>query len=99
VIDDFVCRSLWGSEPYGFSYRPSLGAAGGILTLWNSNEVDVQVSMSFENVLIIKGRFIKSGVAFAIANVYAPCDNGGRVHLWERIEALIVNDIGSAWQF
>jgi len=96
VIDDFACRSLWGSETYGFSYRPSLRAAGGILTLLNSNDVDVQVSTSFENVLTIKGRFIKSGVAFAIANIFAPYDNGGRVHLWERIAALIANGIGSA---
>jgi exonuclease III len=97
VVDDFVCRSLWGGESYGFSYRPSLGAACGILTLWNSKEVDVFMSMSFENVLIIKGRFLKSGVDFAIANVYAPCDNVGREHLWERVAALIHNDEGRAW--
>jgi len=75
-FDDFVCRSLWGSESVGYSYRPSIGAVGGIITLWNSFEVDVSVTMSFENVLIIKGRFLNSGVDFAIVNVYAPCDSG-----------------------
>lgn len=96
-IDDNTCRSLWGSESVGYSYRPSIGAAGGIITLWSSLEVDVSVTMSLENVLIIKGRFLNSGVDFAIANVYAPCDSGGRACLWERIVTQIENDVGRAW--
>jgi len=28
-VDDFICSSLWGSSPYGFSFRPSVGASGG----------------------------------------------------------------------
>lgn len=50
VVDIFMCRSLWGSEAYGYLYRLSMGAAGGILSIWNSSEVDVHVSMSFDNV-------------------------------------------------
>lgn len=92
-----MCRSCWGGESYGFSYRPSLGAAWGTLTLWNSSEVDVFMSMSFENVLIIKGRFLKHSVEFAIANVYASFDNGSGEHIWQRLEALIHNDEGRAW--
>ena len=97
VVDDFVYCSLWGFESYGFSYCPSMREAGGILTLWNSSEVNLHVSMSFENVLIIKGRFIKSVVDFAIANVYVPYDNGGREHLWERLTDLIQTDVRRAW--
>ena len=55
------------------------------------------VSMSLDHVLIIKGRFIKSGYDFVIANVYAPCDVGGHNSLWERLSALIQNDFTSVW--
>jgi len=96
-FDDNACRSLWGSESAGYSYRPSNGVVGGIITLWKSIEVDVSVTMSLENVLIIKGCFINSGVDFAIVNVYAPCDSGGRACLWERILTQTQNDVGCAW--
>lgn len=41
-IDDSVCDfSLWGSKEFGFSFRPSMGTSGGILTLWDASEVEV----------------------------------------------------------
>jgi exonuclease III len=36
VCDDFLCSSAWGSSPLGYSYRPSVGASGGLLTLWDT---------------------------------------------------------------
>lgn len=97
VVDDFLCRSLWGSSAVGFSFKPSVGAAGGILTLWDIGEVDICLSMSFENCLVVKGRFIKSNLDFSLVNVYAPCDSGGRQVLWERLGGLISNDIEVSW--
>ena len=40
--------------------------------------MDVWVTMSFENILIINGRFIKNDYEFAIANFYVICDSGQR---------------------
>lgn len=33
-LDDFVCSSLWGSSPHVYSFRPSVGALGGLLIMW-----------------------------------------------------------------
>lgn len=33
VIDDFVSMYLWGSPEIGYSFRPFVGASGGLLTL------------------------------------------------------------------
>jgi exonuclease III len=33
TCDDFVCASVWGTSPHSFSFRPSVGASGGILTV------------------------------------------------------------------
>jgi len=38
LVEDFVIRTLWGSDLCGFSYSTYVGASGDILTLW---EVDV----------------------------------------------------------
>jgi len=71
VVDDVACGSLWGLSSVGYSYRPSIGGSGGILSLWDTDEVEVWFSSSFDNVLIIKRRFLKNNIEFDIANVYA----------------------------
>jgi hypothetical protein len=39
--DDFLGTSLWGNTPCDFSYRPSVEASGGLLTVWDTSEVEV----------------------------------------------------------
>jgi len=41
VIDGAMGASLWGDPNHGFSYRPSLGASGELLTMWDISEVEV----------------------------------------------------------
>jgi hypothetical protein len=33
VCDALLCASIWGNTPFGFSFRPSDGASGGLLTI------------------------------------------------------------------
>ncbi|PNY14688.1 cysteine-rich receptor-like protein kinase, partial [Trifolium pratense] len=89
ACDDFTCSSLWGNSPHVFSYRPSVGASGGLLTLWDSSEVEVWTSESYENVLWCHGRFIRYGEEFYLANVYAPCDPGAKQVLWDSLSVKI----------
>ncbi|MCI74823.1 cytochrome P450, partial [Trifolium medium] len=62
--DDFFCDSLWGSSPHAYSYRPSAGASGGLLVMWDTVEVDVWSYASFNHVVRIHGRFVKSNEEF-----------------------------------
>jgi exonuclease III len=92
TCDVFLCSSLWGNSSHAFSYQPSVGASGGLLTLWDPSEVEVWSSESRDYVLWCHGRFISSGEEFFVANVYVPCDDGAKQRLWdslsERIQAL-----------
>ncbi|CAJ2641817.1 unnamed protein product [Trifolium pratense] len=85
ICDVLLCSNLWGSTCHGFSYRPSVGASGGILTMWDSSEVEMWWTESREHVLWCHGRFIKSGEEFFVANIYAPCDDLVKQRLWESI--------------
>lgn len=76
---------LWGSSAVSFSFRPSQGASGGLLTLWDNTEVEVGSSISFPHSLIINGRFIKSNEEFYLFNIYAPCDAAARRILWDSL--------------
>jgi exonuclease III len=82
TCDNSLCLSLWGNSPHAFSFRPSAGASGGILTLWDSSEVEVWTSESRDHVLWCHGRFITSGEEFHVVNVYAPCEEGAKQRLW-----------------
>lgn len=59
VVDEFLCMSLWGSTPMAFSFKSSIGASGGILTLWDSSVLDVWLSVNINNFLLVKGSLKK----------------------------------------
>jgi hypothetical protein len=47
-----VCKSLWGDKFVDISFQPSLGASRGLVSMWDTNEVEVWSSMSFDHVLV-----------------------------------------------
>ncbi|GAU36101.1 hypothetical protein TSUD_277120 [Trifolium subterraneum] len=61
----------------------------GLLTIWDSSEVEVWSSENRDHVLRCHGRFTKSGEEFVVANVYAPYDDGAKLGLWGSLSARI----------
>jgi len=94
-IDNFVCSTLWGTSPHGYSFRPSVGASGGLLIMWAKGEVNFFSSFCFDHVLEVCGRLLKSNVDFVLFNVYAPCDARGQNVLWESLTNILANFDGS----
>jgi exonuclease III len=84
VLDDYVCKAMWGDVNVDFSFQPSVGASGGLAIIWDTNEVEVWSSMSLDHVLVVDGKFVKSGEHFVLFNVYAPCDVNRQEALWEK---------------
>jgi len=89
MCDEMLCNSLWGGTTHSFSYRPSVGASGGLLTSWNTSLVDVWSIVSVDNVVMIHGRFVQSNEEFYLLNVYATCDNGAKQLLWDRLSLML----------
>jgi len=85
LCDVGLATSLWGDPSCFFSFRPSQGASGGILSVWDTAEVEVWSSVSCDHTLIIHGRFIKSNEEFYLFNIYAPCDVAARKLLWDSL--------------
>ena len=90
LIDDFLCTSLWGPTNYDFSYSPSVGASGGMVTIWDTSGVEVLLTVRGEHFLMIHGRFIKSNEKFYIFNVYAPCDRSAKQALWTSLSSRLL---------
>ena len=85
--DDFLCSSVWGPASHAYSYRPSIGASGGLLLVWDTSELEVWASVSGDHFLMIHGRFIKSSEEFYLFNVYAPCDYSAKQVFWSSLSA------------
>lgn len=85
VVNDMVCKAIWNDNNVDFSYQPSIGASGGLITLWNCNEVEVWFSFNMDHLLGIQGQFVKTGEKFTLLNVYALCDPYRQQMLWQNI--------------
>jgi len=94
LFDTQVCRAMWGDVDVDFSFQPSLGASGGLVTMWDKKEVEVWSSMSFEHVLVILGRFVMTREHFVLFNVYAPCDVVHQKALWNNISIRLNSFVG-----
>jgi len=92
VLTDQVIKTVWGDNPCGYSFPPSIGASGGLVTVRDSTRVNVWSSMSFGHVLVIKGTVILTAEDFVIINVYAPCDLVGKKLLWNSLNSLVLNN-------
>lgn len=91
-VIDVMCASLWGSSTQSYSFRPAVGASGGLLIMWDSSVVEVWSSFSMQHVLIIHGRFTDYNDEFYLFNIYAPCDNGAKQLLWNSL-----SDSSKSW--
>ena len=89
VFDNTVCKFIWGDVKADFSFQPSVGASGGLITIWDVTEVKVWATMSFDHVLVILGCFLKTGHRFAVFNVYAPCDASRPHVLWNNLSIIL----------
>ncbi|GAU46317.1 hypothetical protein TSUD_243380, partial [Trifolium subterraneum] len=97
VVDIDLIRFLWGSDAVNFSFQPSVGASGGIITIWDPSSVCVLFTISLQHCVIIGGRFIKDNFPFCFANVYAPSEASGRALLWQALEGKISHFVNMAW--
>ena len=85
VCDSGFGTALWGNQDVSFSFRSSIGALGGLLTVWDTSEVEVRSTVSFNHTLVIHGQLLKSNEEFYLFNVYAPCDARDRKLLWDSL--------------
>jgi len=91
-MNEQLVKALWGDDVHNYSYQPSVGAFGGLVTVWDVSRIDVTSSFSFSHVLVIKGKDLLAGEDFIICNVYAPCDLVAKNMLWGNLLLHVQNN-------
>jgi len=59
--------------------------------MWNLDEVEIYAYFTFDHVLAVRARFLKSRADFVLFNVYAPCDAWCQVVLWDSLSNRLSN--------
>lgn len=90
-IDDLLVSSVWGSSSHDYSFSSSVGASRGLVTIWDTSEVEVWFSARGQHFLMIHGRFVKSNEVFHLFNVYAPCDRSAQSTLWTSLAGRLLS--------
>lgn len=94
-LTELNCREIWGSNNVGWAHRESVGRAGGIAILWNSNSFVCSSSWDMDGAVIINGMWGAERVDCCFISVYAPCRLDERIELWDRLKLIIQQNSSS----
>ncbi|XP_071740879.1 uncharacterized protein [Rutidosis leptorrhynchoides] len=86
---DNTNESFWGNSDFKFVQKDSVGASGGILTIWDSNIFSVNYAIEGEFFLAICGSWAGYDSEIVFINVYGPHSNSKKQRLWNELLSLI----------
>ncbi|GJW42345.1 RNA-directed DNA polymerase, eukaryota [Tanacetum coccineum] len=89
MIDHFLARFLWPPNFMEFAFYCSVGALGGILTLWDSRIFVMEQCIKERNFLGIFETWAGMSSKIGLLNVYAPQSSTSKEAVWRSIESLM----------
>ncbi|KAG2537850.1 hypothetical protein PVAP13_9NG327119, partial [Panicum virgatum] len=77
-FDQYFLKKLCPPSFDAFEFLPSIGASGGVITIWKSHMF--QGSLAFSNEFGISVEFTsnQNGVDWILTNIYGPCTASGK---------------------
>ncbi|GJW03842.1 RNA-directed DNA polymerase, eukaryota [Tanacetum coccineum] len=87
--DVFCVRSFWPRPYVDFIHSDSVGASGGILTVWDSRVFSMESQFVDCNFIVVIGTWAGISIKVGLLNVYAPQSSALKASLWFSIESLL----------
>ncbi|GJS76896.1 RNA-directed DNA polymerase, eukaryota [Tanacetum coccineum] len=88
-IDHCLAHSLWPRNFMEFAFCGSVGASGGILTLWDSHVFVMEQCFKERNFVGVIGSCIGVSSKIGLLNVYAPQSSTSKEAVWRSIDSLL----------
>ncbi|KAJ0433652.1 putative RNA-directed DNA polymerase [Helianthus annuus] len=82
-------EGFWGRGGFDFGFVEPTGRSGGLVTMWDTNVFDLQVTDRNRNYVLCSGFIKGSGEVINILNVYAPQADVGKRQLWRNVTNVI----------
>ncbi|GJV79897.1 RNA-directed DNA polymerase, eukaryota [Tanacetum coccineum] len=95
-ISQALIRYLCPDGNVAFASSGSVGASGGILTLWDTNTFSLKSEIVGRNFVVVVGTWAGMQGKVGIMNVYAPQDRHLKEALWSSIES-ILGSVNITW--
>lgn len=92
VMTDYTVRSLWGLGGHQWTAVNSIGASGGMLTVWDETIFNCVEVFAQTHCLSIRGTRICDGFECFLTNVYGPTGDAERSRIW-----LELDEVRSKW--
>jgi exonuclease III len=97
VVERSMCTWLWGSDEFGFTFKPAEGRSGGLLTIWNSNVLVSQKTSILNHTLWLEGEWGAEKKKVNLMTVYAPCDTRRKRLLWLELKNVLLAKKQERW--
>ncbi|GKE08008.1 RNA-directed DNA polymerase, eukaryota, reverse transcriptase zinc-binding domain protein, partial [Tanacetum coccineum] len=81
-VDHFLIRSLWPRSHVDWAFSSSIGASGGIITMWDSRVFMLDQKISNRNFLGLIGTQRGQTSKIGLLNVYSPQSSSLKEQLW-----------------
>ncbi|GJZ72574.1 RNA-directed DNA polymerase, eukaryota [Tanacetum coccineum] len=95
-VDQFLVRSLWPCLFVSSTFSSSVGASGGIITMWDSRVFNMENKVTNRNFLGVVGSWSGVSSKVGLLKVYAPQLSSLKSQLWSTIEG-VINFLDAIW--
>ncbi|GAU48812.1 hypothetical protein TSUD_406450 [Trifolium subterraneum] len=85
VISDALVLALWGNNDCCWSYLPSVGNSGGILSIWNKVKASLVFTFIGDGFVGVCLDLLTENKRCFVINVYAKCSSRDKRTLWSNI--------------
>ncbi|KAL8470035.1 hypothetical protein ACS0TY_032777 [Phlomoides rotata] len=97
MVNQVFCESIWPDKDFGWVYSGSMGASGGLTTMWKKSAFSMDNQWGVHGVLAIKGTWMADMKIINLINVYAPCGKKDQHRLWVDIQVWISGHQDELW--
>ena len=74
-VNERIFRSLSGKCPYQGEWVGSVGATGGLITLWDENFFSMESKVVSQRFILLEGTVVSRNFKCGFGNIYAPNDD------------------------
>ncbi|GKE94254.1 RNA-directed DNA polymerase, eukaryota, reverse transcriptase zinc-binding domain protein, partial [Tanacetum coccineum] len=92
-------KRVWGNFQFDYAMSPSIGRAGGLLTVWDPTCFHKAHVTAMDNVLVVEGEWSYKSLKCFMLNVYAPQDDRKKQELWRLILQFMTSNPGNYFIF
>ncbi|GJR47194.1 RNA-directed DNA polymerase, eukaryota [Tanacetum coccineum] len=89
IMELISVRNCWGNYAFNYVHSNAVGNSGGILCVWDSNSFVKESHTILDFFVIIRGKWLKSGIDLIIVAVYGPHDPRDKRMVWEYLSYVI----------